>query len=107
MKRLYESVIKQHISEHEQMLFLAGPRKAGRSALCMLVKNLTTRFLYLNWDHPEHRKVILGDEANLIEKLELPLKTEPPLRIFYPKICSLINCLGERIFKPLCGAFSL
>jgi predicted AAA+ superfamily ATPase len=48
MKRLYEAIIREHLAEHQQMLFLAGPRQVGKSTLCLSIAELTDRFLYLN-----------------------------------------------------------
>ena len=31
MKRLYETVVSEHFSEHRQMLFLMGPRQVGKT----------------------------------------------------------------------------
>lgn len=55
--RLYEDIVRHHLSRDRQMLFLSGPRQVGKTTLC---ENLSSK--YLNWDNASHRAVILGGE---------------------------------------------
>lgn len=59
MKRIYTSIIKEHFKRYQQMIFLIGPRQAGKTTVSMMTKELTSRFSYLNWDNLDHRKIIL------------------------------------------------
>jgi predicted AAA+ superfamily ATPase len=60
MKRIYTSVIKEHFKRHQQMVFLAGPRQAGKTTVSFMMKELSGRLAYLNWDNLDHRKIVLG-----------------------------------------------
>ncbi len=60
MKRIYTSVIKEHFKHHQQMIFLVGPRQAGKTTVSRMTKELTDQFVYLDWDNVDHRKIILG-----------------------------------------------
>ncbi|MBU4458152.1 MAG: AAA family ATPase [Candidatus Omnitrophica bacterium] len=42
------------------MIFLIGPRQAGKTTLSLMAKEFTTQFACLNWDNLDHRKIILG-----------------------------------------------
>lgn len=41
------------------MVFLAGPRQAGKTTVSLMAKELTSQFTYLDWDNLDHRKIIL------------------------------------------------
>lgn len=59
MKRIYTAVIREHFKRNQQMIFLTGPRQAGKTTVSIMTKELTSRFAYLNWDNLDHRKIIL------------------------------------------------
>ena len=60
MKRIYASVIREHFKRYQQMIFLAGPRQAGKTTVSLMNKELASQLVYLNWDNVDHRKIILG-----------------------------------------------
>ncbi|MHB1275608.1 MAG: AAA family ATPase [Candidatus Humimicrobiaceae bacterium] len=41
------------------MIFLSGPRQAGKTTVSLMAKEFSSQFSYLNWDNLDHRKVIL------------------------------------------------
>lgn len=45
------------------MIFLAGPRQAGKTTLARLIAAGFVNSLYCNWDIPEHRTRLLADPA--------------------------------------------
>ncbi|MEA3347225.1 MAG: ATP-binding protein [Candidatus Auribacterota bacterium] len=59
MKRIYTSVIKEHFARFQQMVFLIGPRQAGKTTVSLMAKEFSSQFSYLNWDNLDHRKIIL------------------------------------------------
>ena len=63
-ERIYRSVIKNHFSRHNQMLFLMGPRQSGKTTLTEMIKEDYTNYYYFNWDSSEHQALILkGNDA--------------------------------------------
>lgn len=83
MKRIYNSLIKRHFERYQQMIFLVGPRQAGKTTVSLMAKELTTQFSYLNWDNLDHRKIILegvGSIAGFAGLDKLTLKT--PIIVF-------------------------
>lgn len=47
--------IWQSLSAGKRMVFLAGPRQAGKTTLTRIISRSFTNHLYLNWDIAEHR----------------------------------------------------
>lgn len=60
MKRVYLSIIKEHFKNHQQMIFLVGPRQAGKTTVSLMAKEFTEDFAYLNWDNLDNRKIIVA-----------------------------------------------
>lgn len=61
MQRIYESIIKDHLQENKQMVFIEGPRQVGKTTLA---KKVIDKNYYLNWDEEKARLLILkGTEA--------------------------------------------
>jgi predicted AAA+ superfamily ATPase len=58
MKRLYDSIIKEHFAENRQMLFLMGPRQVGKTTTVKAAGKEGKDEFYYNWDNREHRKYI-------------------------------------------------
>ena len=60
MKRLYETVVSEHFSEHRQMLFLMEPRQAGKTTTARQIVENFPESAYLNWDNQAYRQLLLG-----------------------------------------------
>ncbi len=69
MKRIYESVIKEHFSQWEQMAFVAGPRQVGKTTIAEDFCRTYQFCKYLNWDKTPDRAVILSGVAKMVEGL--------------------------------------
>ena len=63
MKRTYDDFIANHFAQYDQVLFLAGPRQVGKTTISEDCKNITNRFVYLNWDKRDDRRLILTDDV--------------------------------------------
>lgn len=53
-RRLYLNIWKE-LAADKNMVFLAGPRQAGKTTLAKLIAGSFTNNFYFNWDIPEHR----------------------------------------------------
>lgn len=73
MRRLYESVIRQHLSENEQMAFLSGPRQVGKTTISKKISAESKRSKYLNWDILEDRATILNGLPSIVSGLKMDL----------------------------------
>ena len=83
MKRVYSSVIEEHFRRHRQMVFLIGPRQAGKTTVSLMEKEYFGKLAYLNWDNLDHRKVILKGVGSVAVFAGLDkLAAEVPLVIF-------------------------
>lgn len=58
-RRLYENIWSR-LSKYGKMMFISGPRQAGKTTFAKMVAKNYTNFLYFNWD-------ILADKQKLIQ----------------------------------------
>ncbi len=65
--RHYEAILANHFSHHRQMALLSGPRQVGKSTLCKRV----TFGRVMNWDHPDHRRMVLAGIETLAAHFDL------------------------------------
>jgi uncharacterized protein len=81
--RIYSSIIKEHLEEHQQMVFLSGPRQAGKTTVSLMAKEFSKRLFYLNWDNLDHRKIILDGVEAVADCAELNvLAKDVPIIVF-------------------------
>ncbi len=67
----------------KKMVFLAGPRQAGKTTLACMFEAWSNRFVYLNWDNVDHRGVITSGQGRLADYIGLAeLATEPVVVVF-------------------------
>lgn len=72
MERPQKQQILQDLKK--KMVFLAGPRQAGKTWLAQAIANEYQHPLYLNYDNPEHRKIIR--EQTWLENTDLLILDE-------------------------------
>ncbi len=61
MKRIYETLLAEHIRENRQMAFLTGPRQVGKTTSALACSPMPH---YLNWDRQTDRTdIIRGPDA--------------------------------------------
>lgn len=66
MKRLYDTLVADHMAHREQMIFLSGPRQVGKTTIAKNSHTLTEHFKYLNWDKSHDREqLLIGADAAL------------------------------------------
>lgn len=68
MKRVYMDVLRKHLALYKQMIFISGPRQVGKTTIA---KKLLDEIggLYLNWDQPDDRLLMLGPFEKIIERI--------------------------------------
>ncbi len=54
-KRLYDTMLAEHIQRHRQMAFVTGPRQVGKTTTC---RDLASA--YLNWDNADDRQIAMA-----------------------------------------------
>lgn len=58
-RRVYGSIVEEHLAQQRRMVFVSGPRQVGKTTICRGRADL-----YLDWDNEDHRAVVLeGPEA--------------------------------------------
>ncbi len=55
--------IWQELSSEKDMIFLVGPRQAGKTTLAHIISKNFTNKVYFNWDIPEHRVKVLENPS--------------------------------------------
>ena len=82
MQRVYQEVIKRHLNDFEQMLFLSGPRQSGKTTTARHIFS-SYNGIYLNWDLVEDRDKILSPPQNLLGSLNIQVASlQKPLIVF-------------------------
>lgn len=74
MKRVYESVLREHFAQNRQMVFVSGPRQVGKTSLAESVLPGAT---LLNYDNQSHARIIAGGPERVAEFADLanPVKS--------------------------------
>ena len=73
MKRLYQQVFNEHLTEHRQMLFVMGPRQSGKTTVAQqLIHNHQSGF-YFNWDNVNDRDQIVTGPKSIAQSTHLAL----------------------------------
>ncbi len=72
-KRLYDTILAEHLARHRQMAFVVGPRQVGKTTAC---RGLSSA--YLNWDNADDRQIILQGPTATARRLELERLREQP-----------------------------
>ena len=65
-KRLYDSLLIDHLGKYRQMALVSGPRQVGKTTTC---RNHASA--YANWDNLDDREVILAGPESLVERFRL------------------------------------
>jgi predicted AAA+ superfamily ATPase len=78
MKRLYDSILAEHLAEHRQMAFVAGPRQVGKTTSCRAVGSV-----YFDWDVSAHKRLIAAGATEVASAAGLDvLAQEPAVLVF-------------------------
>ena len=77
-RRIYDTMLVEHLANHRQMALVSGPRQVGKTTTCR-----NHAGTYANWDNVDDREHILAGPASLVERFKLNrLSTPPPVALF-------------------------
>lgn len=80
LKRVYENLIQDHFDQNKQMVFLAGPRQVGKTAITRSLAAQAESSLYRSWHSVEDQiRLTQLSYAPLLEGLVLIPGTRPLL----------------------------
>lgn len=83
LKRTYEQLIQEHLTQNRQMLFLMGPRQVGKTTTSLEASSLAASHSYLNWDDQSHRLLISEGQEAVAKHLNLHQAQESiPIVVF-------------------------
>jgi hypothetical protein len=74
-RKLYSKIWRELASD-KSMIFLSGPRQAGKTTLAKMIAGSYTNSLYFNWDIPLHRTRLI-ENKNFFENVERRDATTP------------------------------
>ncbi len=90
MKRLYESALALHFSDHSQMAFVSGPRQVGKTTLALSIQS-EKNTAYLNWDDVGDRELILRGSKSIAQHVGLEQLRETPILVVFDEIHKYSN----------------
>lgn len=83
MRRVYQAVLQKHLAQYRQIIFLMGPRQAGKTTLSLEAAKEWAAYFYFNWDNPAERLLFIeGVEAIARQASLQEIRTEKPILIF-------------------------
>ena len=83
MKRVYTSLILDHLKNWDQMVFIEGARQAGKTTIAKEILQHFELTLYLNWDNVKDRTLMLqGQDFVENTKLFTEASNQKPIIIF-------------------------
>jgi len=83
MRRIYQEVLRRHLSKYRQMAFLMGPRQAGKTTLSLDAAGQWPLHFYFNWDNPAEKLLFLEGVEAIARQADLQeLVTEKPILVF-------------------------
>lgn len=81
LKRIYDSVLVEHLQENRQMVFLSGPRQVGKTTESRQLSSF-----YLDWDNRNHQTLILKGPDAVAEYCQLHVASEKPAVIVFDEL---------------------
>ncbi len=83
MKRIYLDVLRKHLAQYRQMIFLMGPRQAGKTTLSLEAAASASSHSYFNWDNPAERLLFLEGVDAIAKQAGLQeVRPEKPVLVF-------------------------
>jgi predicted AAA+ superfamily ATPase len=65
-KRIYDTLVDEHLAKHRQMALVSGPRQVGKTTTCQGHAQA-----YADWDNIDDRERILAGPARLVDQFGL------------------------------------
>lgn len=83
MKRIYLDILRKHLAQYRQMIFLMGPRQAGKTTLSLEAASSASAHSYFNWDNPAERILFLEGVDAIAKQAGLQeVRAEKPILVF-------------------------
>ncbi len=83
MKRLYQHIFKEHLEQHRQMIFVMGPRQAGKTTVAQTLVETYADGFYFSWDNISDREKIIHGPNAIADSVNLDaLRSAKPLITF-------------------------
>lgn len=86
MKRIYQELLAQHLSELRQMIFLMGPRQVGKTTVSLEASGQWPQHFYFNWDNPSDRLLFISGPNAIAQQVGLETLSQFPLVLVFDEI---------------------
>lgn len=83
MKRIYESLLKEHLDQHRQIAMLVGPRQVGKTTTS---RRSAGEHRYYIWDSQSDRRLITGGGDAVAEDLRLAQMNATKTHVVFDEI---------------------
>ena len=79
--RVYDVLLREHLQNHRQMVFMSGPRQVGKTTTARKIADF-----YLDWDNRSHQEIILKGPEAVAEHCGLHIASESPAIILFDEL---------------------
>ena len=83
LKRIYESLLREHQREQRQMAFVVGPRQVGKTTSC---RNSVRGARYYTWDNQADRLLVSRGPDAVAADLQLDRLRAAPVSVIFDEI---------------------
>ena len=80
-RRIYETILSNHIGKYRQMVLLSGPRQVGKTTL-----GETLSGICLNWDDDDVKRTIMSGQAETVKRYGLAGMSETDKVVVFDEI---------------------
>lgn len=91
MKRNYNQLFLRHFHQHRQMIFVMGPRQAGKTTVAQEMIPAWSQGSYFSWDNVNDRELILKGSREIATKLALPALADRPSMVVFDELHKYID----------------
>lgn len=81
MKRVYDSMLAEHLAAHRQMAFVAGPRQVGKTTSCRAAGSV-----YFDWDVISHKRLIVAGAGEVAAAAGLDELADAPRVLVFDEL---------------------
>ena len=80
-RRIYETILANHIGKYRQMVLLSGPRQVGKTTLGEALSGIC-----LNWDDDDVKRTILSGQSETVKRYGLDRMSETDKVVVFDEI---------------------
>lgn len=86
MQRLYTNIVRNHLQQHNQMIWLGGARQVGKTTVSQSIIAEQKTAYYLNWDNLDHQTLILHGPQAIMKYFGLMRVAEQKILLVFDEL---------------------